>query len=142
MGAPGAALMYMIHHVFLPPKLPRHGDDRLFGATDCALLRCASDALLSFAASVSSPTAEQDESVLTVHSMVENIIRITDDEGHLQQKLLLEALAELPIKGELPLASYSSIFPLTIWIRRASSNLPSGSERGSHRTERDGQHHL
>jgi hypothetical protein len=105
MSAPDTSLMYMIHHVFLPPKLPKHGDARRFAATDRVLLRHVLDALRSFARL---STAGQNESIRAVDSMVEKMISLTDDEGHIQQKLLLEAFTQLPTNGKPHLASFLS----------------------------------
>ncbi len=91
------SLIYMIHNVFLPPKLPKTGDGRRFASTDGVLLQCLSETLGSFA---KSSTARQNESIRAVQSMVEKLIYVTDDEGHLHQKLLLESFAELSSQGK------------------------------------------
>lgn len=88
--------MYMIHHVFLPPRLPQSGDGWLFGSTDRVLLQFLSETLALFSLFVA---PGQNESVLAIKSMIDKLIFITDDKGHIHQNLLLEAFAELSLEG-------------------------------------------
>lgn len=109
MSSTDTSLMYMIHHVFLPPKLPKHGDARRFATTDRVLLQSVQDALRSFA---SFSNAGKDESIRAVDFMIEKMISVTDDDGHIQQELLLDAFVELPNNGKTPsCVIFSQLFP-------------------------------
>lgn len=97
MSVPDASLMYMIHHVFLPPKLPEHGDRRRFAATDRVLLEWVVDTLAHFEGC---SAAGQDENIQAVHSMIKKMMFVLNDKGHIDEKLLLEALSRLLSQGK------------------------------------------
>ncbi|OIW24951.1 hypothetical protein CONLIGDRAFT_690616 [Coniochaeta ligniaria NRRL 30616] len=119
MSSTDACLLYMIHHVFLPPKLPKHGDARHFATTDRVLLQSVLDALRSFA---SFSNAGKDESIRAVDFMIEKMISITDDDGHIQQELLLDAFVELPNNGG-PLAVYVRAQNAAVIIRKERDDI-------------------
>jgi hypothetical protein len=104
MATPDASFMYMIHHVFLPPKLPNHGDGRGFATTDRVLLRFVDEAL-SFSETCSA--TGQDPNVHTVSLMLKQMTSILDKEGVVSEKLLLQALGQLPSQGRNPFSPRS-----------------------------------
>jgi len=97
MDDPDESLRYMIHHVFLPPRLPKNGDGKRFAVTDRVLLQRVQEALGSFD---EFSAAGRDENIMAVRSMIERLIAVTTDEGHISENLLLEALAELSTTGK------------------------------------------
>lgn len=104
MSITAEALTYVIHHVFLPPQVPKGAHARHL-ALERVLLQCVSDALGTFATLSKAPF---DGNIQAVQSMILKLIRLTDDEGGIHEKLLLEAFAEVSSKGKLHLWSLHS----------------------------------
>lgn len=100
MPLPDKNLLYMIHHVFLPPKLPTTGDDPQAGNKDLSLLQTVKEALQGFQ-SHSGPG--NIETIQAAGSMLEQLIRISDHHGWVQEAELVEAFKMLSSKGTLPL---------------------------------------
>ncbi|KAJ9131694.1 Phosphate system positive regulatory protein PHO81 [Coniochaeta hoffmannii] len=119
MDDPDESLRYMIHHVFLPPRLPKNGDGKRFAVTDRVLLQRVQEALGSFD---EFSAAGRDENIMAVRSMIERLIAVTTDEGHISENLLLEALAELSTTGgAIPL--YIRAQNAAIILRKEGGNI-------------------
>ncbi len=90
-------LLYMVHHVFLPPALPSNGDDDSEAVKNTVLLEHLSKALGKFQAFVDEHSASD---VLSVQAMIDNMSRLTHSSGFISQTKLLRALQTLGREGE------------------------------------------
>ncbi|KAF8860560.1 hypothetical protein BDZ45DRAFT_800719 [Acephala macrosclerotiorum] len=91
---PLGALTYMIHHVFLPPKLPNEDD---FNAEyDTILLDTTINSLLRFKGFIT-----QDQAVIVdcVIAMIMNMRAVRDSNGAVSEEKLADALRDLDKKG-------------------------------------------
>jgi hypothetical protein len=92
---PLGALTYMIHHVFLPPKLPNKDD---FNAEyDTILLDTTISSLLKFKGFI-----KQDQAVIVdcVIAMITNLRAVRDSNGAVSEEKLADALRDLDKKGK------------------------------------------
>lgn len=92
--APFGAFMYVIHHVFLPPRLPL--EDDFDPQHEGILLDCISDALERFKA-----ISGHDEELVvqTVLPMIENLISVRDVAGTISESKLQSVLRQLHDNG-------------------------------------------
>lgn len=127
--------MYMIHHVFLPPKLPDGGKTRDLATEEQVLLRTVLETLDTFA---DFSNDNLDNTIKGVHSMIDKLCRLTDDRGGIHEKLLLESFTELSSKGMLRSISGSnfSLLPSNNTNRWHRSSVCSCPECRCHNTER------
>ncbi|KAK6584182.1 hypothetical protein PZA11_003912 [Diplocarpon coronariae] len=88
------ALEYMIHHVFLPPKLP--GGDDYKSRKDTALLDTTIESLVRFKGHVNKKELIAVESVL---DMLMNLASARDSDGFISEEKLLTALREMGRNG-------------------------------------------
>ncbi|CAL3967669.1 unnamed protein product [Diplocarpon coronariae] len=88
------ALEYMIHHVFLPPKLP--GGDDYKSHKDTALLDTTIESLVRFKGHVNKKELIAVESVL---DMLMNLASARDSDGFISEEKLLTALREMGRNG-------------------------------------------
>jgi hypothetical protein len=86
--------MYMIHHMFLPPKLPGEDDSTLDHET--ALLDTTLSALRDFEKWV---TEDHIGTIDSVIDMVSSIARVSDGQGTVDEGKLFRALRDLVHKG-------------------------------------------
>jgi hypothetical protein len=93
---PSGAIMYLIHHIFLPPKLP-HEDD-FDSKYETILLDTTIDVLLKFKHCV---TYDQNGIIDSVIAMVTNLrtVRDSDTVGAVSEGMLRNALRDLCKKG-------------------------------------------
>lgn len=93
--------MYMIHHIFLPPKLP--GEDDSSPDHEIALLDITLDALRDFKKWVMEDHIGTVDSVI---GMVSSMKGVSDSQGTVDEWKLSRALSDLPNKGRhlLPLS--------------------------------------
>ena len=91
------AIMYMIHHTFLPPELPQ--EDDFDPQYESILLDTTSDALQMFKA-----VAEygQQDIIESVRAMIGNLRISRDDSGAINEGKFESALRELPERGMFP----------------------------------------
>ena len=94
---PFGAIMYLIHHIFLPPKLP-HEDD-FDSKYETILLDTTVDVLLKFKGCV---TYDQHGIIDSVIAMVTNLraVRDSDTVGAVSEGKLGNALRDLCKKGK------------------------------------------
>lgn len=85
-------VLYLIHHVFLPPKLPQE-DDVAPGLED-ALAVMVLDSLQEF-----DNLHGHNYDIDAITSMVKDFRTVHDDSGHITQARLEEMLAELSRDG-------------------------------------------
>jgi hypothetical protein len=90
------SVLYMIHHVFLPPKLPQ--EDDIAPRLDGTLIDIVLESLQEF----SNPQGH-DRTIDSVISMVGNIRAVHDGFGHITQTRLEETLAKLSKDGRTAL---------------------------------------
>jgi hypothetical protein len=89
-----STLEYLFHHVFLPPKLPNE-DDRS-AQQDDLLLGFAQDCLAQF----SSMVGEQHKLAFEeLCAMIQGMRQVRNPLGHLDERVLLEALQRLSFSG-------------------------------------------
>jgi hypothetical protein len=98
MSLANESLMHMIYHVFLPPKLPHTGDGPDVVKADLILLGNLLEALEAFGSYFS---AGKDEDIQSIHSMIENLVYLSDDSGGVHEEKLLETFEKLSCKGML-----------------------------------------
>lgn len=87
--------MYIIHHMFLPPKLPGEDDSTLDHET--ALLDIALSALRDFKQWV---TEDHIGTIDSVIDMVSSIAWVSDGQGTVDDGKLFRALKDLVHKGK------------------------------------------
>lgn len=98
---PLETVKYLIHHIFLPPKLPTKDDFKLEHET--ALLRVITDALSKFKNAAACNVYNQEAIVDQVIAMVGNLrdVRNSSDAfGAVNEKKLGEALLRLSSEGK------------------------------------------
>lgn len=123
---PSGAILYLIHHIFLPPKLP-NGED-FHSEYETILLDTTIDVLLKFKDYV---TSEQNGIIDLVIATVTNLRTVHDSfgtEGSVSEVKLGNALRNLSKKGKLmPLLILRLAgFPLTSqrWNDSATHTRP------------------
>jgi hypothetical protein len=87
-------ILYMFHHVFLPPQLPQKDD--LAASSDAALVEMVWNCLEEFRSLHGNSCAVQ-----SVASMVRNFRTVHAEGGHISDVRLEEVLAELSKDGTL-----------------------------------------
>lgn len=87
-------LEYMIHHIFLPPKLP--GSDDSNPHHEKALMKTTIDVLQDFKNLVKE---DCDYAVEAVIRTIRSLYITLDSKGHVDEDQLSEALQILPTKG-------------------------------------------
>ena len=94
---PSAKIMYLIHHIFLPPKLPRGDDFNL--KSEIFLLDTIIESLLRFRSCV---TSDQHVIVDSVHDTINNLRSVHDSGilGAVSERELEKALKDLCRKGK------------------------------------------
>jgi hypothetical protein len=92
---PSRAIMYLIRHIFLPPKLP-HEDD-FDSEYETILLDTTVDALLKFKDCV---TYEQNGIIDSVIAMITNLRTVHDSFSTVSEQKLGNALRDLCKKGK------------------------------------------
>jgi hypothetical protein len=85
------AVLYMVHHVFLPPKLPQKDD--FDAGFDDALLDMLSSSLQAFEHHV------DDKAVRSTRDMISNLRTMRDGSGAMDETKIKEALRGLHEKG-------------------------------------------
>lgn len=96
-GLPLGAIMYLIHHIFLPPKLPQEDDfDSEF---ETILLDTVIDNLLKFKNCVTSNKSIID-SVIALVTTLRNVRDSPSNLGAISEEELRNALRDLCKKGE------------------------------------------
>jgi len=88
------AIMYMIHHIFLPPELPQ--EDDFDPQHERILLNTTSDALQMFNAAAGYGLQGIIESVI---AMMDNLRIVRGDLGAISEGKLESALRKLPKRG-------------------------------------------
>ena len=105
-------VMYLIHHVFLPPKVPQKDDwDIPF---DVALVRTIVDCLERFKVCV-----DQSTVINPIVAAVASLSNVCDSAGTISEKNLAAALKNLTFQGKLlfaPLFVVTSIH-LKLYVR-------------------------
>ena len=88
------AIVYMIHHIFLPPELPQ--EDDFDPQHERILLDTTSDALRMF-----KTAAEygQRDIIESIRAMIDNLRILRDDSGAIDSGKFESALQELPQRG-------------------------------------------
>ena len=100
--------MYLIHHVFLPPKLPQEDDLDL--GYETMLLDITFDSLLKFKGYI---TSDQSAIIDSVISMVTNLRTVRGSDGAVSEINLGNALRDLWKKGKHMFNdSYDSFYSL------------------------------
>ena len=91
---PSSQLLYLFHHVFLPPNLPS-GDDSDPGSDD-ALIGVVQGCLLTFA-----DTAPESAKVtiLEAHDAMRNLRQVRDANGLVHEDALRQGLLRISSKG-------------------------------------------
>lgn len=88
------AIMYMIHHVFLPPQLPQ--EDDFDPEHEMKLLNIICETMQMFKACAK---PDQQEALQSASTMMESLRRILDDLGFISEHELKDVLQELSTKG-------------------------------------------
>lgn len=102
------ALTYIIHHVFLPPKLPNKDD--LNAEYDTILLETTISSLLEFKGFI---TPDQAVIVDYVIDMITNLRAVRDSNGAVSEEKLADALRDLDKKGKSEFHRLATSFNLT-----------------------------
>ena len=89
---------YIFNHVFLPPQLPQHADDRsLEEAANDELLRLVNDAIRHFRENVSQINITAISEVIV---RLLGALRTVESEKEKPQRAILECLKSVGEKGE------------------------------------------
>lgn len=115
-----AAVQYLVHHVFLPPKLPQQDDGSI--EMDHLLITLVSECL-------------RDSKVVTdgapgyecLENMVQDMLEIHDASGYISESRLRERLEALSDTCEHPSSVLPSFFPAR--LRHCAVPLPGSSGR-------------
>ena len=91
---PLAAIIYMIHHIFLPPKLPQ--EDDFDPQHEKILLNTVGDTLRTFKAAAG---YGQRDIIESVSAMMENLKIVRDESGAINEKKLGSTLRKLSQTG-------------------------------------------
>lgn len=103
------AIEYMIHHIFLPPKLPNKDD--FHPQHESVLLKATSDALQKFKANVE---CDQQDVIETICIQINNLSTVRDDLGAINEGKLGSILQKLSKIGMLHPFMTSWRVPLTV----------------------------
>ena len=97
------SLMYLFHHVFLPPQLPQRDDSG--GQHDAALLTVVADALEDFGSFGDHQHGIEIEHVRTT---ITRMLAVHDrhDNGHIVNDRLQATLRDVGDQGKFPLGPY------------------------------------
>lgn len=100
---PVDAILYMFHHIFLPPKLPRKDDSST--ANEEILLDTVFDSLEKFKCSFGANASDQSATVDSAIAMIANLRDVHDwgsilENGAVNENKLATALRSLSKKGE------------------------------------------
>ncbi|KUJ21678.1 uncharacterized protein LY89DRAFT_637548 [Mollisia scopiformis] len=90
-----AAIQYLINHVFLPPRLPQEDDSK--AQHESLLINITIDALSKFKVHVNNDQSDNITSVLQMMIVLKNI---HPPHSNIYEAEFLQALGDLPIKGE------------------------------------------
>lgn len=89
-------VLYTVHHVFLPPKLPQSGDDPKATVHETTLVALVSDALQAFGLLID-PCSK--DFVHIAHCAIRRLRHIKDDEGFLIEDELLRSFSDVVQHG-------------------------------------------
>lgn len=95
-----ATLVYLFHHLFLPPKLP-NGDDHSV-EKEHLLLLCVLRGLVDFARNIDETYGVMARDAC---NMVENMTLARDDQGFIHERGLRKVLQQLAVPGTIVNAS-------------------------------------
>lgn len=103
-----ASLDYLIHHVFLVPKLPASSPDSV--SHDSALLRCLGEALEAFKPHMGK---DGNGAINSIQGMINAMEYVMDDQGGIHKLKFKEQLKKLDKSGmslRYPLTSLSESY--------------------------------
>lgn len=98
------AAMYLVHHVFLPPKLP--GKDDFNAAHEALLVKMLRGALSEFE---DHSSIDQRSVLSSIAFMLDKTRQVYDSHGHVDESKLKEAFRELREKGQFGKSSFHAI---------------------------------
>lgn len=87
-------VVYLFHHVFLPPKLPNEDDSS--PGNDDSLVGVVQGCLASFAETT---TGTERDMILDARNTIANLRQLQDHYGHLREDVLGEALRDIKSPG-------------------------------------------
>lgn len=129
-----SSLLYLFHHVFLPPKLP-HGDDSS-PQHDDDLVGVVQGCLSAFAKTA---TWSERDTIRGARNTLGSLRRLRNRDGHLREDALCEALQEISSPGIISLHKLSvrrRIFLTLFRLQERNIGTDQRTERRPHHSKR------
>lgn len=108
---PRGAIMYMIHHMFLPPLLPHEDDSNQ--EYDTLLVNITINALRKFRECHMEDDHDVIDTVINMVTSMKDVSNTVDEIGTVNEQKLLAALRNLPQQGTDLLSVQTSLWRLT-----------------------------